>query len=233
MLTDAECIVVNAVFFRKGYMSEELIEAWDWETGKPSGLAVARKEAHKSGIPHEGVHLWIVSVFDGVHHVLLQRRARDKELYPGYLDITVGGHVVFGQEEDKLGKEAREELGINLDGKVLHDLGYIRYEEKIPEFSLFHREFQHVWVLFDDKPLDEYVFEDGEVDGLAAIPFDRFKEILSGGDSVGGLFFNGGSISKRTFLRKEFHPLFFTGPMMSYMKFLVTEIGKMIKNKSF
>jgi isopentenyldiphosphate isomerase len=209
-------------------MSEELIEAWDWETGKPSGLAVARKEAHKSGIPHEGVHLWIVSVFDGVHHILLQRRARDKEMYPGYLDITVGGHVVFGQEEDKIGKEAREELGINLAGKNLLDLGYFRYEEKIPEFDLYHREFQHIWLLFDNAPLDSYVFEDGEVDGLAAVPLPLFKKILAGAKSAEGYFFDGASVSLRTFAKKEFHPLFFTGPMAAYMRFLLKEAENQI-----
>jgi isopentenyldiphosphate isomerase len=210
--------------YRMEYMSEELIEAWDWETGKPSGLAVSRKEAHRSGIPHEGVHLWIISYIDSVPYILLQRRAPDKELYPGYLDITVGGHVVFGHDESKIGKEAREELGINIEGKNLIDLGYFRYEEKIPEFSLFHREFQHIWILFDNAPLESYIFEDGEVDGLAAIPFELFKNILTHIGSVEGYFYNGTSTIKKTFSKNELHPLFFTGPMTTYLRFLTTEI---------
>ena len=83
-------------------MSEEFLEEWDWESGRPTGRKVERRLSHRAGIPHEGVHLWIVSLFEGVPHILLQRRAASKALFPGYFDITVGGHVVFGQTETNL-----------------------------------------------------------------------------------------------------------------------------------
>jgi isopentenyl-diphosphate Delta-isomerase len=209
-------------------MADELIEAWDWEKGKPTGVAVSRKEAHLKGIPHEGVHLWIMNRIGNAPHILLQRRAPHKEFYPGYLDITVGGHVLFGQEKEKLQKEAREELGISPREEDLVDLGYFKYEESIPEFSLFHREFQHVWLLFDDRPIDEYRFDDGEVDGIAAVNYPQFKDILSGAESASGYFSEGMAPRKKIFDSSEFHPLFFTGPMVDYMQYLINEIDKRI-----
>ena len=149
-------------------MSEEFLEEWDWESGRPTGRKVERRFSHRSGIPHEGVHLWIVSRIGGVPHILLQRRAASKALFPGYFDITVGGHVPFGLGSGKIQKEAEEELGIIPDDASLVDLGYFRYEERTPEFDLFHREFQHVYLLRDDRPLSAYRFCDGEVDAVAA-----------------------------------------------------------------
>jgi isopentenyldiphosphate isomerase len=194
-------------------VSEEFLEEWDWESGKPTGRKVERTLSHRTGVPHEGVHLWIVSLFDGVPHILLQRRAATKALFPGYLDITVGGHVPFGLEGGKITKEAEEELGITPDEASLSDLGYFRYEERTPEFNLFHREFQHVYLLRDDRLLSGYRFCDGEVDALAAVPISSFRGILAGDLSCEGLVYDGTRTIRRLLTRREFHPLFFTGPM--------------------
>jgi len=210
-------------------VSDEMIEEWDWDSVTPTGRAVLRDEAHRKGIPHEGVHLWILCTIESIPHILLQRRAPHKEFYPGYLDITVGGHVVFDQKEDKLGKESFEELGIIPPKDKLIDLGYFKYEESIPEFSLVHREIQHVWILFDDKPLDEYTFNDGEVDALAAVVLEEFRETLSDGKPSGGYLYDGRTITKTVFTPEMFHPLFFKGPMVEYMAKLFGEIDAVIR----
>lgn len=205
-------------------MSEEYLEEWDWTTGNPTGRRVLRTMAHREGIPHEGVHLWIISVIDKTVHLLFQRRAATKAQYPGYLDITVGGHVPFGLKDGKIEKEAFEELGLELELPALTDLGWFRYEEEVPERDLYHREFQHVWLLRDDRPLDGYRFNDGEVDALAAVPLPAFKEILKGKDSCPGIFFDGKTVMSRQFLRDEFHPLFFTGKMDGYLSGVIAKI---------
>lgn len=206
--------------------NDELIEEWDWESGTPTGRAVSRKKAHREGIPHEGVHLWIFAKYNNKEYILLQRRAPYKEFYPNVLDISVGGHVVYNQTEDKLEKETFEELGFIPDKEKLIDLGYFRYDETIPEMNLVHREFQRVWLLFDNRPLNEYHFNDGEVDGLAAVEYNEFKGILSGSIRANGFFYDGIDTIEKEFVRKEFHPLFFTGPMAEYMKRLMKNVDK-------
>lgn len=124
------------------FTNKELLEAWDWETGIPTGLPVARGESYKKGIAHEGVHLWIIRSGTPPYEILFQQRSPHKELFPGCLDITVGGHVPFGLQGNKIQKEAMEELGISPCDADMTDLGYIRYEEITDEY--LHREFQHV-----------------------------------------------------------------------------------------
>jgi isopentenyldiphosphate isomerase len=207
-------------------LSEEYLEEWDWEAGCPTGRAISRTAAHRKGIAHEGVHLWIVSFVGGVRHVVLQRRSLSKTLFPGYLDITVGGHVPFGTSEGKIEKEAEEELGLELDSSKLLDLGYFRYEEITPEFDLFHREFQHLWLLHDDRPLSDYRFNDGEVDAVVSVPLTSFRAVLKGSQFCEGLFYGGEQIAARTIFREEFHPLFFSGPMNSYFEKLLYEMER-------
>jgi isopentenyldiphosphate isomerase len=207
---------------------EEYLEEWDWDSGKPTGRKVLRTLAHRYGIPHEGVHLWIISVWDGKPFILLQRRAASKALFPGFLDITVGGHVPFGMSEGKIEKEAVEELGLSLEGLDPVDLGYFRYEERTPDADLYHREFQHVWLLRDDRPLDRYRFNDGEVDMLAAVPLGGFRGILSGAASCEGYLFDGSKVFVSDIARDAFHPLFFTGPMAPCIESVLTGADRLL-----
>ena len=101
---------ITMVFIDQG---NEMLEEWDWEAARPTGRAVRRRDAHRDGIPHEGVHLWVVRTAGGLPEVLFQRRAHGKEMYPDCLDITVGGHVPFGVHENKIQKESMEEIGLN------------------------------------------------------------------------------------------------------------------------
>ncbi|TAL37906.1 MAG: hypothetical protein EPN93_05395 [Spirochaetes bacterium] len=194
---------------------DEMIEEWDWDLARPTGRAVARKTAHRTGIPHEGVHMWIVRTTAGGPDILFQHRARTKELYPDCLDITVGGHVIFGQNENKIQKESWEEVGIRPPDDELVDLGYYRYEERAD--GLFHREFQRVYLLHDNRTLDGYVFRDGEVEGIFAVPAGSAEALMTGDFSFEIEGFSAGRFAKRLVSRKDFHPLLFQSPMKIYM----------------
>ena len=122
-------------------ITEEMLEEWDWDICRPTGRPVSRKDAHEKGIPHEGVHLWILRDVDGPE-VLMQYRAGSKDVYPDYLDITVGGHVPYDMQNNKIQKETMEEIGIIPAEKDLVDLGYYKYEEIEPE--RINREFQRI-----------------------------------------------------------------------------------------
>lgn len=209
--------------------NEEYIEVWDWEKAVPTGKSVLRQIAHKQGIAHEGVHLWIIRENNKKFEILLQKRAKNKDLYPGYLDITVGGHVPFGLQKNKIQKEASEELGIEpLDNDMI-DLGYYRYEEKDEINNFFHREFQHVYLLCDNRKLDNYCFNDGEVEAIYALLFEDFKSIFYKKSTIDSEFYNGKKISRTKITKSDFHPLFFTSPMENYLKTLFQAIECYIK----
>ena len=203
----------------------ELLEEWDWDTASPTGKSVLRGYAHKNGIAHEGVHLWVLRFSGKEPEVLFQKRAHNKEMYPGYLDITVGGHVTFGISEGKIQKEAHEEIGIEFDERNLIDLGYFRYEEI--DDAIFHREFQRVYLLVDERPLSEYRFNDGEVEGVVAVRLGDLSRLMEEDFSFKIEGFDGKTVSKEMVSRKDFHPLLFAPSMVEYMKVLLVAISEL------
>ncbi len=59
---------------------------------------------------HPVVHLHII---DHTGRIYLQKRALSKDLFPGYWDTAVGGHITYGESViEALYREADEELGL-------------------------------------------------------------------------------------------------------------------------
>lgn len=208
-------------------IKEEMLEEWDWQLHVPTGNPVARTIAHKQGIAHEGVHLWVVRT-QPQKEMLFQMRAAHKDMYPNYLDITVGGHVPFGLSSNKIQKEAYEEIGITFDETQLIDLGYYRYEE-INDI-LFHREFQRVYILLSNNPLSTYSFNDNEVSSIYAVPLDYCKDLFNTDYPKTVEAFNGTKTLHATISKKDFHPLLFAPSMTRYMEILFQAIDELFTN---
>jgi isopentenyl-diphosphate Delta-isomerase len=207
-------------------INDEQIEEWGWESGCPLGRAVSRKKAHREGTAHEGVHLWILRTVRGFPEILFQHRAGSKELYPGCLDITVGGHVVFGHNKNKIQKESYEEIGISPMDDEMIDLGYFRYEEK--NEIVFHREFQRVYLLHDNRELFKYSFNDKEVDGIYAVKFSDLEILFNGDLKFPAEGYDGNKMFFIEVSRRDFHPLLFAPEMEGYMKILLKAINELI-----
>lgn len=207
--------------------NKELLEVWDWESGKPLGYSITRGESYRTGTPHEGVHLWIARDAGDDVEILFQHRAKNKALYPDCLDITVGGHVTFGQKEGKIQKEAMEEIGISLNEPDLTDIGYCRFEEKTEDYH--HREFQHVYLLTDQRPLDSYRFNDGEVIGLYAVPSLFLESLLVKDSSMTVKGYDGKTLLTRSLSRKDFHPLLFNEKMKQYMSVVIKGTRELVR----
>jgi len=205
---------------------EEMLEEWDWEKGIPTGKSIPRSIAHQCGIAHEGVHLWIVRSIP-IPQLVFQKRASHKDMYPGYLDITVGGHVPYGLDTNKIHKEAYEEIGIIPDDNKLIDLGYFRYEEN--NATLFHREFQRVYLYMSDEPLTAYSFNDNEVNAVYAIPVDYCKAIFTDDYPMEVEAYNGYQLLTTFVSKNNFHPLLFAPSMSHYMDVLFTAIEQLLQ----
>jgi isopentenyl-diphosphate Delta-isomerase len=208
--------------------TDELIEEWDWINAAPTGRAVQRKLAHKQGIAHEGVHLWVIRIIDQPE-LLFQHRAKDKDTYPDCLDITVGGHVPFGRDKNKIQKESYEEIGIVPQDDELIDLGYYRYEEHTGDLD--HREFQRIFLYQDNRPLNQYAFIDGEVDGIFAVKSDDLKRLMKEDFIFTVEGFEKDSLITKKVSRKDFHPLLFTQPMEEYMKVIFRAVTQLTSGK--
>ncbi len=112
------------------------------QQGRIIGTAPRHQVHGNPTLIHPVVHLHIFSHQGALY---LQKRAANKDLYPGCWDTAVGGHVRAGETiEQALRREAEEELGITLQ----------RYQ---PLFRYLHRnpretELVHGFLLIDDGP---------------------------------------------------------------------------------
>lgn len=94
------------------------------ENGEYTNNSVTREDCHKKGIWHKAVAVFIINSKD---EVLLQKRSKQKKMWPNTWDITAGGHVL----ENELGfqtaiRETKEEIGVELHKNDLIFIGSAR-----------------------------------------------------------------------------------------------------------
>lgn len=92
------------------------------EFGEFTGEVATRKESHEKGLWHRAVYGFI---FNEKEEVLLQKRSKNKKLWPNLWDVTAGGHVLAGEfGTQALIREIKEELGIQvLENEVKYLVG--------------------------------------------------------------------------------------------------------------
>lgn len=99
--------------------------------GGRTGQVKERSAVHRDGDWHGTAHIWLVRKQNGRLQVLLQKRSRKKETFPGCFDTSCAGHLSAGDsfEEGAL-RELAEELGIRAQASDLFSVGLYSYEVK-------------------------------------------------------------------------------------------------------
>ena len=119
------------------------------ENGNYTGDVESREACHKVGFWHKAV---VVFIINSKGQVLLQKRSANKKLWPNMWDMTAGGHVLAGEFGfEAIIREAKEELGIDLNEKDLRFLGSVISEDKKGE--IVNRHFNEYFIA--NKDLDE------------------------------------------------------------------------------
>lgn len=129
----------------------EYFDEYD-ENGHSLHRKVTREEAHRLGLWHRTVHIWVLCQ----NVVLIQQRSLQKDSYPGYYDISCAGHLSAGNTliQGAL-REVEEELGLKLTGADFLPLGVykINYDKTFHDHLFKDREFAHVYVVeLKEKP---------------------------------------------------------------------------------
>ena len=126
---------------------------------------VSRKIAHQNNkIIHKAVGL---VVFDKKGRMLMQKRSKTKDLYPGIWTVSVSGHVGVGEKEEKaILREAKEEIGLQLNQK---DIKFLSKDliKSVKETELM----VHFYVIYEGP----FKFNKQEIEKLA---WFSSKEIL-------------------------------------------------------
>lgn len=147
--------------------------------GNPTGRVAWKSEAHREGLWHRCFHLWVCD--PSGPYLLVQRRARQKDTWPGYLDVTVAGHLAAGEGTLDGVREAEEELGLRVDPARLLRLGTRRIEQDIPAGC--DREFHEVFLLLDSTPPGRMNLQTEEVEAVLRFALAD-AERLDGGEDV-------------------------------------------------
>ena len=155
------------------------------EAGKATGEIVSREEAHRKGVLHRSVHVWVIREKEGRTEVLLQKRSKEKESFPGMYDTSSAGHV--SAEEEALSsalRELSEELGITAAPDQLRDLGavHIQYEKVFHGRLYRDNELAEVYVYSEPIEIGKLALQSSEVSEVCWFDQDEVWEEIKRGD---------------------------------------------------
>ena len=123
-------------------MADEFIDILD-KNGSETGKIALKSEAHKKGLYHRSVHLWL---YTSTEKVLVQQRAMNKDTFPALWDISVAGHIAAGESASSaILREAKEEIGISLSETDLQFLK-VRLSKKRPNPDIIDNEYQYLFL---------------------------------------------------------------------------------------
>lgn len=145
------------------------------ENGQPTGEVVARDIAHRDGVLHRTAHVWVIREQDGRVQVLLQKRSRRQESFPGMYDVSSAGHIPAGAEPlPSALRELREELGIEAKPEELAYAGFVRcrYEKVFHGRPFRDNAIRHGFVYREPVDADALTLQQSEVEEVRWFPLE-------------------------------------------------------------
>lgn len=139
----------------------------------------------RDGDWHKAVHVWLL--VESTKELLVQRRARDKDSWPGRWDISSAGHVEAGQTcIEAARRELEEELGVSLPEEAFLPCFVYKqaYENTFHGKHFVNNEFDFVYlvVLSSRKPLQDYQLQKEEVEEVRYMDFREVQACLASKD---------------------------------------------------
>ncbi|MDF0716221.1 NUDIX domain-containing protein [Muricauda sp. 334s03] len=151
---------------------DERVDILD-EQGKPTGESCLKSEAHRKGLLHPTIHVWLYTP-DG--RVLIQQRGENKATHPLLWDVSVAGHVSAGEEIVIAAvREVEEEIGLIISESDLEPLGTFKAIHKISE-DFVDAELHHIYLCKLNVPIHQLKKQESEVADLALVPLFKFAE---------------------------------------------------------
>lgn len=154
---------------------EELVDILNEENGQKTLEVISKDEAHRLGLWHGAVHIFIVS--EDKKKVLLQKRCSEKKLFPNMWDITVGGHISTGEDSLLTAKrELSEELGLDADK---YNFEYVKtIKEKFVYNDIISNEFVDVYKIVSDIEKKEITLQKEEVSDVDWFTKSEFNKLI-------------------------------------------------------
>lgn len=158
----------------------ELIDIVD-ENGIPTGETIDRTDAHRTGARHRTTHIWIVRRVGERIFILLQKRAKYKDSFPGCYDISSAGHIPAGVDFVASGlRELKEELGITIDPCELIECGLHRTfaQNEFHGLPYVDNQVAKVFLLWKEIDVEDMVLQKEEIESVMWMEFEECKEAV-------------------------------------------------------
>ena len=151
------------------------------ENGIPTGEIIERSLAHRTGVRHRTTHVWIVRKQGEIIQILLQKRSKNKDSFPGCYDISSAGHIPAGDDFVESGlRELEEELGLNVDENELIECGLHRVftENAFHGIQYVDNQISKVFLLWKDIEVEELSLQKEEIESAIWMDFSACKEAV-------------------------------------------------------
>jgi len=153
-------------------MADEWFDVLDPDTGRVIGRAPRDLCHGDPSLVHRAVH---AAVFHPDGRILLQKRATTKRVQPGKWDISVGGHLISGEDwSGALLRETEEELGIEVPFSAF------RFRFDIREWNSFESENIQVYSLVHSGP---FRFQKEEIDEVRFFDLRELADRIRRGEA--------------------------------------------------
>jgi 8-oxo-dGTP diphosphatase len=140
------------------------MELWDLldEKGISLNRTINRGQLLSEGEYHLAVHIWIVN---DKNEFLIQKRADNLMHMPGVWAVT-GGSVISGEDSIKAAlREAKEELGIDLDMSKMIKINRMKKQDH----------FADVWIIKRNVSLEDLIIQ---IEEVSLVKWVNKKELL-------------------------------------------------------
>lgn len=152
---------------------DEIIDILDAE-GNFTKQPCLKSKAHQLGLTHASIQIWF---YTSTGKILLQQRIKTKETHPGLWDVSVAGHISFGETPlSAVVRESEEELGIILDEKKIVFIQKYRQKDIHPN-GIIDDEFNFVYgyLLSENQ---KFTLQKNEVTAVKWLKITEFKKAI-------------------------------------------------------
>jgi isopentenyl-diphosphate Delta-isomerase len=154
-------------------MADELVDIVD-ENNNLTGVRKMKSEAHRDGLWHRVIHVWL---YNSKGEMLLQLRSRKKPFFPGTWDISTAGHVGAGEEPPTSAvREMEEEIGIKARENDLQFFKIVK--DSLNYKDIINNEFCYIYFFKYDGDLRSMILQEEEVEEVKFFSTDKVESMI-------------------------------------------------------
>lgn len=142
----------------------ELLDIYD-SNGNVTGKTIVRGDKSVKLNDNEHIAVSVIYIENSKGEFLMQKTSLEK----GGLYSSTGGHVCTGERPlDTIKREVFEELGVNISGDEVIELGFLLYD----------RPLRYMFYLKKDIDVDKVILQKEEVDFIKYMSIDEINKLI-------------------------------------------------------